>query len=226
VPLFRRDRPDDTADPDDEPELAGSARPAAAALDEGGRRADSGPWDVGDEVAPDVPRIDFGPLRVPGVDGMAVRLDGDESGTLVSVTVLLDETELQISAFAAPRSSGLWDEVRAELAATIEDSGGTVAEEIGRFGPELVADVPVTTTDGTTKLERLRFLGADGSRWFVRGLVSGAGADDRPRALAAEDVFADLVVVRGDHPAAPRDLLPLQVPPDAPISDDAVPDAD
>jgi hypothetical protein len=37
----------------------------------------------------------------------------------------------------------------------------------------------------------------------------------RETAQQLEDVFADVVVVRGDHPAPPRDMLELRLPAEA-----------
>jgi hypothetical protein len=172
-----------------------------------------GPRDASDPaVDPAAPRIDFGALRVPGIDGMQVRVDADEAGNLIAVTVLAEETSIQVSAFAAPRTGGLWDEVRAEIARAIVDAGGHAREEPGRFGTELVAEVPLDEPAGA--LDPLRFVGADGPRWFARGLIGGPGAHDRSRATLVEEIFAGLVVDRGDHAAPPREPLPLTLPPE------------
>jgi hypothetical protein len=60
----------------------------------------------------------------------------------------------------------------------------------------------------------VRFIGIDGSRWFLRGVVTGPGATDPSLAGAVEMVFAGVAVERGVHAAAPRDLLPLTLPAD------------
>ena len=69
--------------------------------------------------------------------------------------------------------------------------------------------------------------GVDGPRWFLRGLFSGpaaAGPGQSNTAAAGqsntdadvlENVFRDIVVVRGEHPVPPRDLLELRLPPEA-----------
>ena len=61
----------------------------------------------------------------------------------------------------------------------------------------------------------VRFVGVDGPRWFVRGLFSGPAADGGDQAELLEAVFRDVVVVRGEHPVPPREILELQVPPEA-----------
>ena len=52
----------------------------------------------------------------------------------------------------------------------------------------------------------------DGPRWLLRGTISGTAAMGDGLAAPLEEVFADVVVVRGDHPAPPRDLLEIQLP--------------
>lgn len=179
---------------------------------------DHGPWDV-DAVADDVVRIDFGSLLVPAVDGMQLRVDLDEAGMVTAVAVTINDTSLQLQAFAAPRSEGLWDEVRTELVAAIADDGGAAVLGDGPLGPEVTAEIPVPDPDDSTLTRQpVRFIGADGPRWFLRGVVTGRGVHD---AAAAETVLAlwrDVVVRRGTDPLPPRELLPLQVPQDPALS--------
>lgn len=172
-----------------------------------------------EEVVPDDgrPRLDFGAVKVPAVDGMQVRaeLDGEQ---VVAVSVMLDETALQLQAFAAPRSEALWDEVRQEIAEGIRGSQGRAREADGPFGRELQAEVVVSDGSGTTTRQPARFVGIDGDRWFLRGVITGRGATDPARATGVEEVFGGVVVVRGTHAAAPRDALPLRLPEDERLS--------
>jgi hypothetical protein len=55
----------------------------------------------------------------------------------------------------------------------------------------------------------------DGPRWFLRGLFAGAAAEDAAAAAPLEAVLREVVVVRGDHPMPPRDLLELRLPAEA-----------
>ncbi|HVT66629.1 MAG TPA: DUF3710 domain-containing protein, partial [Trebonia sp.] len=55
----------------------------------------------------------------------------------------------------------------------------------------------------------------DGPRWFLRGLFVGAAAEDPAAAAPLEAVLREVVVVRGEHPMPPRDLLELRLPPEA-----------
>ncbi len=158
--------------------------------------------------------LDLGGLLVRGVDGMQLQLQVDESSGAVSIVhVIVGDSVLQLQPFAAPRSEGIWAEVRAEIAANVTTQGGTCEELTGPFGTELRAQVPVAQPDGRSAYQAVRFLGVDGPRWFLRGLISGAGALDPAKAATVEQIFADVVVVRGSSPMAPRTPIPMRVPP-------------
>ena len=171
-----------------------------------------GPWDV-DATHPDVPRVDLGAIRLPQVDGMEVRLEVDKATNVVSAgAVLLDGSSLQLQAFAAPRTEGIWDEIREEIAASITQRGGTVDDLPGPYGRELLARLPVRTPEGRTGHRPARFLGTDGPRWFLRGVVTGRAAVDEDAAKRLEDVFRRTVVVRDGQARPPRALLALRLP--------------
>ena len=181
----------------------------AGADSDGGADTDSGPV------------LDFGALRVPAVDGMQVRAELDGQEQVVGVAVVLQETMLQLQAFAAPRSENLWDEVRQEIAEGIRGGQGKAREVDGPFGRELQAEVVVTEESGTSSRQPVRFIGIDGQRWFLRGVVTGPGATDRASAAAVEQIFSGVEVERGAHAAAPRDLLPLTLPTDQLLDSEA-----
>lgn len=202
--LFRRG--EKNAAPD-EPEETGDDAVALPAPD----RA-RGPWDS-EEPMSDLPRIDLGSVRVPGVEGMQLRMDVDQkSGVVTAVNVAIGDSVLQLQAFAAPRTEGIWDEIRGEIATSITAQGGTVDDLPGPFGRELLARMPVRTPEGRTGHRPARFIGADGPRWFLRGVVTGKAAVDPDAAERLETVFAQTVVVRGAEARPPRDLLALRLP--------------
>ena len=90
--------------------------------------------------------------------------------------------------------------------------GGSVDDLPGPFGRELLARLPIRTPEGRTGHRPARFIGADGPRWFVRGVLTGRAAVDPAAAAPLEKVFAGIVVVRGTDARAPRDLLTLTLP--------------
>lgn len=178
----------------------------------GRRGTGRGPWDLSE--VPDLgPRLDLGALRVPGVPGMQLRMEMDQKGArAVAANLGHEGSALQLQAFAAPRTEGIWDELRAELAASVTKQGGTAEEQPGPFGTELLARLPVRTQEGRTGHRPARFLGVDGPRWFLRGVLTGRAAVEAEAAEVLEGVFAETVVVRGAEARAPRDLLPLHLP--------------
>lgn len=207
--MFRRRRRDEL--PPDDVEPTTDELPPDDADAHQGEPAGQGPWDVADAPADDVTRLDLGALLVPVYDDMEVRVEVNGADQqLMTATLVEAGSALQLSAFAAPRREGIWAEVRAELAASLRDAGGSSDEADGPFGQELHARVP-TGTPGR-KLEPARFLGTDGPRWFLRGVLTGAAATDPGRASRLEEAFRQLVVVRGGEAMAPRDPLPLRLP--------------
>ena len=175
----------------------------------------TGPWDVEDVPDDDVPRLDLGSLRVPVPDGAELRLELDEQSQMVIAAVaVLGPNAIQIGAFAAPRNTGIWDEVADEITQGLRAAGGSSEPAEGPFGRELHARVPMETPQGGRTVAPARFLGVDGPRWFVRGMVQGPAATDPVQAKNLEDIFRGVVVVRGSDAMAPRDPLPLQVPRD------------
>ena len=208
--MFRRRRSED-ADRDefdyDEPE-----QPA------GVPRAEGGPWDA-EEPFPALERVDLGSLQVPiGPEHEIQLVMAEQHGAWV--TIRYRESEVQIQAFAASRRGALWDDVRAEIAAEVNTAGGRSQETEGSFGIELMAQVPAPAEPGQGAAEPggmrlVRFVGVDGPRWFVRGLFTGPAADGGDQADLLEEVFRDVVVVRGEHPVPPREILELRLPPEA-----------
>jgi hypothetical protein len=176
-------------------------------------RAANGPLDES-EANPVRPYVDLGGVKVLPREGLHLRLEVEE-GTKRVVAVGLDyaNSTLQVQPFAAPRTSGLWHEIREQIADQIARQGGTTTVREGSFGPELLAQIPVTTADGQAGQMRLaRFIGVDGPRWFLRGVIAGEAAADPTAAAKVEDLFRSIVVVRGNTPMPPRDLIPLRMP--------------
>ncbi len=176
-----------------------------------------GPWDAA-EVGEEDDRIDFGGLRLKGVDGLQVQAQVDEKTGAVSViTLVLGDGSLQIQAFAAPRATGIWEDARRQIMSSITGQGGLVEEAAGDYGTELRARVP-----GQGGLQPIRFVGVDGPRWFLRGLFIGAAAAPGGNP-ALEQVFRDLVVVRGGDAMVPGEALALTLPQTAPGATEAPP---
>jgi hypothetical protein len=192
-----------------------SQETAVSGVGEGTGRQATGPFDVS-EIDSTNGYVDLGALLIAPREGLQLRLEVEEATQrVVAVTMDLDGSSLQLQAFAAPRSEGLWDEIREQIGESVGSQGGQVEEVPGAFGPELLAKLPAATTDGTGGYRVARFIGVDGPRWFLRGVLGGEAAIDRDAAANLESLFRQIVVVRGESPMPPRDLLQLRLPKDA-----------
>ncbi|NJQ01992.1 DUF3710 domain-containing protein [Streptomyces zingiberis] len=207
----------DAPEADEEPEAADE--PHRVSLPPAPRP--DGPWDISEVGSPGEGRVDLGGIFVPGVEGMELRVEvAGES--IVAATVVLRDSAIQLQAFAAPKREGIWNEIREEIAGGITQQGGVVDETEGPLGWELRAQVPVQLPDGKNGVQLVRFVGVDGPRWFLRGVISGQGAVQPQAAGLLEQIFRDTVVVRGDQPMAPRDPIVLKLPDDAQMVPDGV----
>jgi hypothetical protein len=182
-----------------------------------------GPWDAG-EPFPERERVDLGSLQVPvGPEHEIQLVMADQHGAWV--TIRHADSEMQVQAFAASRRAALWDDVRGEIAKEVREAGGDSQEIQGSFGTELMARVPAEPGQPASGMRVVRFVGVDGPRWFLRGLFTGPAAmkgEGGVRKLSVEEpadlleeIFRDIVVVRGEHPVPPRDILELRLPPEA-----------
>jgi hypothetical protein len=90
------------------------------------------------------------------------------------------------------------------LSKSIIEQGGVATKRTGAIGPELLTEIP-------SQNKKTLFIGCDGPRWFLRGLVSGADLTG-PNYAELVSVFRSTVVNRGDTALPPGDLLPLRLP--------------
>lgn len=182
-------------------------QPKSAPLD----RATAGPLDES-EANSVRPYVDLGGVKVLPRADLHLRVEvEEESKRVVAVGLDYAGSTLQVQPFAAPRTSGLWHEIRQQIVDQIHKQGGTTRIADGVFGPEVLAEIPVAAGQpGGARLAR--FIGVDGPRWFLRGVIAGEGATDPRAAALIEDVYRSIVVVRGMTPMPPRDLIPLHMP--------------
>ncbi len=175
-----------------------------------------GPFDS-TEVEPELleaeDRIDLGALVISGLPGMELRLQVDEqSGEVQAILLVVEESALELRAFAAPKRSGIWDEVRQEIAGEATRMGGTATESESSFGTDLVLVVPVEDPDGKIYSQTSRVVGIDGPRWLLRATILGRAAVEPEAATPLEQTLREVIVVRGDEPMAVRESLPLRLP--------------
>lgn len=219
--LFRRRRPgrhaddrhvfveevvvDSDDDDDEEPEDAIESF-IDGLVDADANEGRIGPYDEEDAPDDELVRVDLGSLRVPVEPGMELRLFPDNGLLELSAA----SSSVRLRACAAPRSAGIWDEIRAERIADIGRQGGRCEECPGDYGLEVRARV--RTEHGPTDI---RVVGVDGPRWFLEAEFHGAAATDPAAAGSLLTCLRGLVVVRGAEPRPVREVLPLHPPRDA-----------
>lgn len=185
-----------------------------------GRGDEHGPWDVDDENVPDYDEyLDMGAYYLPFLQGIELRVKANRATQQVlGTTITYGSSSVEIEAFAAPKTMGLWDDVRADLSEANKDA----KETDGVFGTELA--LPVVVKGGRKVVTRI--VGVDGPRWMLRGIFSGKAATDpdNDETKALNQLFSNIVVERGEDPLAPRDLIPMH-PPVAPAERKAAKEA-
>jgi hypothetical protein len=231
--------PGDTDEPDDaemdaetEEELSEAEM---ARLDAADWR-DLGPYDIAEtdidnsELSDDPDHVDLGSMVLPVSEDLELQLQvEEESQQLVSAMLVMGDSALEVGAFAAPSSGGLWPEIRPELVDSVLSNGGSAALVPGPFGVELRRLLPVETPDGEQGYQPSRMWLAEGPRWMLRGIVYGEAAlteDIESPAGELLELFRQIVVRRGDEPMAPGDLLPIVLPPELADSPDVSTDGE
>ncbi len=166
----------------------------------------NGPYDI-TEAPAGVVRVDLGSLQIPSIEGVEVRVQANAEGVIQQVVLAYEGSALQLGVFAAPRTEGIWDEVREEIRTSLFSDGVAVEEVRGTYGTELRARV--RNTDG---MMDLRFIGIDGPRWMLRAVYQGAAAADPSSAGPLGVCLRGLVVDRGREAMPVREALPLRLP--------------
>lgn len=170
----------------------------------------NGPWDESEiDLGDGVERLDLGGMLVQGSPGIDVQVQVDEAtGRISLVTFATKQASVQVQPYAAPRSGGMWEDVRQQIAGSISSAGGMVDEAQGSFGTELHAQLK--GSDG--KLQPARFVGVEGPRWFLRGVFLGQAARPGEQADLLEGVLRSVVVIRGQEAMPMGAPIPLQLP--------------
>ena len=176
-----------------------------------------GPLDFSNEIDTSA-MLDLGSLFLPNIPGLEVHLDLDpRSGIGKSVSLHLDMTIAEVQVFAAAANEDAWASMRDAIVSGLREQKVDCNLELGRFGPEIHAVMPTVDLDGNAHVQPVRFLGARGSRWLVRVVISGDGAlpntvQNSKGLPDIDEVIARLVVNRGDSPLPPGERLALRSP--------------
>jgi hypothetical protein len=164
-----------------------------------------GPFDIEDFDKPEdavVARLDLGSVLIPMPPGGQVQVELTPTGVPAAIWMVTPNGRFTISAYAAPKSPGLWREVAGELAEALRKDNASVSIQDGPWGREVVG----------TGAGVVRFIGVDGYRWMVRCVVNGTPEAIDALADEAREALGDTVVRRGDTPLPVRTPLPVQLP--------------
>lgn len=208
---FRR-KSDESAQPGDET----TAGATEGTTDGAPESTTSGPFDVSQVEGDGVERADLGSVLVPAIADRELRLQVDEnSGQVRAVMLAGSDGACEFQAFAAPRNGDLWSDVRPQIAEDLTRRGGQATERVGRWGTELVCQMPVQRPDGTTATQPSRIIGINGDRWMLRASFLGRPAVDPDATADWEDALAQVVVRRGEGAMPVGEPLPVRLPDDA-----------
>lgn len=199
-----------------------------------------GPWDVSelDESKPahTAARLDLGGLRIRPAAGMKVQMQVDQaSGKATSVLLVADAAAVQLMVIAAAKSKPLWPQTKRALQSDADRKKGTAQDGKGPWGPVLRMAIPTTTSDGKQGIQPSVVLGIDGPRWMLRATMIGRAATDQTVMNQMMGIVQDTIVVRGDEPMAPGEVIALTPPsrpePAAPVdgagaADESAPEAE
>lgn len=181
-----------------------------------GDAAVSGPFDVSQVEGDGIDRADLGSVLVPAIADRELRLQVDEQSGLVRAVMLAGaDGACEFQAFAAPRNGDLWETVRPQIAEDMTKRGGRATEREGRWGTELVCEMPVKRPDGTEATQPSRIVGINGDRWMLRASFLGRPALDPENTSEWEDALAQVVVRRGTEAMPVGEPLPVRLPDDA-----------
>jgi hypothetical protein len=199
------DAADRPADPAQQPEAP--VKPARA----------NGPWDVdeldGSHPSHERARVDLGGLRVRPVPGMQIQMQVDSTtGKATSVLLIGEDAALQLLAVAAARSVPMWPTMIAAVAADATRRGGTAQRAPGPWGQLLQMQMPATTSTGVSGVQPSMVVGIDGPRWMLRATLIGKAAVEQEAHDRLLAVVQDTVVVRGEVPMSPGEVIELRPP--------------
>ena len=187
---------------DDDPETGGQGG------SDGGDDSE-GPFDVEEFDDPSVVTVgrhDLGSVLIPENDAAELAVEVNQQGVPTMVWMVTPNGRYNITAYAAPKTGGLWREVVTEIAESLRNDSAQVSVEDGPWGREVVGLV----TKGPEPVV-MRFVGVDGYRWMVRG--AAIGSPETADAIAADvrKALTDTVVRRGDTPQPVRAMLNLEL---------------
>ena len=198
----------DPETPDTDDLVADTPAAGLPVLPEGNGPFDSADVDR-DAFAASDSYLDLGSLLIRVPEGAELRLPvSEEDQRVLAALVVLPDSAVELSVFAAPRSGGLWEQVAEEIAENVVAAGGTAEKDDEAEALELRLRVP--GDEGVVQEQRL--WGFDGPRWMLRANVVGLAAGGGSALEEIRPLMDGIIVTRGSGAMAPREPLPLRLP--------------
>ncbi|PAY22293.1 hypothetical protein CEY15_14425 [Dietzia natronolimnaea] len=146
--------------------------------------------------------IDLGSLVIGVPKGRDLNVALDPNGQ-PEFHVVTSVSRVIPRAFAAPKSAGQWRTMVAGMREQLEAQGAEVTVVDGPWGRELVAAMPGAV---------FRAIGVDGHRWTAEVRIMATPELAEQAAEEGREVFAHLMINRGDGPMPVSEALPLTIP--------------
>lgn len=200
--LFKKNRPDASVTPEASPGGADVDGTVPNLANQGPYDADTTDYRSFDFSDFAKGGLDLGSMLIPVPHEAEVQVEMGEQGPQM-IHILTPYGRLTPVAFAAPRSSDLWEESLPEIITGMTNDGLSVTQETGPWGEEIVA----TAHTGT-----MRIVGVQGDRWMLR--MTTAGPTDKAEQLAelTREVISRCFIRRGDHALPAGAVLPVTIP--------------
>lgn len=186
-----------------------------AALDRSSNWRSQGPFDRSElkDFVADSRTFDFGSITLRQLPPEAsIRLqiiEGTE--TITAITIDIDQSILELSAWAGPEGPGFWTEIRSDLIRNVRAQGGSAECAPGPFGTEVISNIPQRSPSGELEIVVTRTWVVEGPGWILRGVIGGAAAraSQQPVDSTLLTILRNVVVSRGDAARTKGELLPL-----------------
>ena len=156
-------------------------------------RAAAGPFDES-EANPVRPYIDLGGIKVLPREGLNLRLEVEEqTGRIVAVGLDYADSTLQVQPFAAPRTTGLWEETREQIRQQIRQLQSLPEDELYVAAKELQA--PYELVKEVAEKGKLPVV------LFTAGGIATPADAAMMMQLGAEGVFVGSGIFKSGNPA-------------------------
>lgn len=137
----------------------------------------------------------------------------EDNQPTVGVEVVFGKVQMQVSAFAAPRSGGYWEEQLAELKEMFDAQGFAVFSLPGKYGEALLVKPQDSIKDKALRQSLpMLFWGIEKDRSLLRIIFRGAAAENENDREILLPIINAIKVNRGNNPMAPGDLLEMYPP--------------